>query len=138
MRKTDMAISLERLASFHHNVLKVRSDRLELIAGNLANANTPGYKARDLDFNLALKRASSGQKGLATTHQKHIDATPSIAPEIKFRVPDQPDTGDGNTVDMQVERNKFLETSMRFEASLMFLNGRFSGLKKALSGGGQQ
>lgn len=132
-----MAISLEKLAGFHHNVLQVRSDRLEVIAGNLANANTPGYKAKDIDFEMALKRANTGQKGLAMTHQKHIDVTPAHAPEIKFRVPDQPDTGDGNTVDVQVERNKFLETSMRFEASLMFLNGRFSGMKKALSGGGQ-
>lgn len=132
-----MAISLEKLTSFHHNVLNVRSQRMEILAGNLANANTPGYKAKDIDFQMALKRANSGQKGLSITHQKHIDTSPSFSPETKYRVPDQPDTGDGNTVDVQVERNNFLESSMRFEASLMFLNGRFSGMKKALSAGGQ-
>lgn len=132
-----MAINLDRLSSFHHKALEVRADRMEIIAGNLANANTPGYKAKDIDFSLAMSQANQQQKGLAVTHHKHIAATPDYAPEVKYRVPDQPDTGDGNTVDVQVERNNFLETSMRYEASLSFLSGKFSGFKKALSSGGQ-
>jgi flagellar basal-body rod protein FlgB len=57
--------------------------------------------------------------------------------EIEFRVPDQPDTGDGNTVDAQVERNNFLDNGMRYQAGIMLLNGKIKGMKKALSGGGQ-
>lgn len=66
-----MAISLEKLAGFHHNVLQVRSDRLEVIAGNLANANTPGYKAKDIDFEMALKRANTGQGAGDDTSKTH-------------------------------------------------------------------
>ena len=57
--------------------------------------------------------------------------------EIGFRIPSQPDTGDGNTVEVQRERNEFLDTSMRYQASIQFLDGKIKGMKKALSGGGQ-
>lgn len=141
-----MAINLDRLAGFHHNALQVRADKMEVIAGNLANANTPGYKAKDIDFQSAMKTAMqssaasmspSSPSSMVRTNEKHMAGGTKPRFDADFRVPDQPDTGDGNTVDVQKERNEFLENSMRYEASLMLLNGKFSGMKKALGSGGQ-
>ncbi|MBF7072325.1 flagellar basal body rod protein FlgB [Glaciecola sp. MH2013] len=132
-----MAISLDRLVGFHQKALSIRSDRMEVIAGNLANANTPGYKARDIDFNKAMKSAQYNQGSMTQTHEKHFAGKSQMQGEIEFRVPDQPDTGDGNTVDAQVERNNFLDNGMRYQAGIMLLNGKIKGMKKALSGGGQ-
>jgi len=72
---------------------------------------------------------------LVRTHENHMAGKSRMHIDTDFRIPDQPDTGDGNTVDVQKERNAFLETGMRYESGLMMLNGKFSGLKKALSGG---
>ncbi len=135
-----MALSLDRLVNVHHKALQVRTQRMEVISGNLANANTPGYKARDIDFSKAMKTAQKGQttgSDMLRTHENHMVGTSRMQSEIDFRIPNQPDTGDGNTVDAQTERNEFLETGMRYEASLMLLNGKFKGMKKALSSGGQ-
>ena len=139
-----MAISLDRLAGFHHNALKVRQEKMEVISGNIANANTPGYKARDIDFQSAMKSAMqssqsshSHSSGMIKTHENHMSGGFKSQFDADFRIPDQPDTGDGNTVDVQRERNAFLENGMRYEGSLMLLNGKFSGMKKALSSGGQ-
>jgi flagellar basal-body rod protein FlgB len=135
-----MAISLDRLVNVHHDALTVRSARMEVISGNLANANTPGYKARDIDFTKAMKSAQSAQSissssSMVKTHDNHMSGSSRINAELEFRVPTQPDTGDGNTVDSQVERNAFLETGMRYQASVMLLDGKFKGMKKALSSG---
>ena len=132
-----MAISLDRLVGFHQKALNIRSDRMEVIAGNLANANTPGYKARDIDFKKAMESANYNQQNtLVRTHDKHIAGQSQIQSEIEFRIPSQPDTGDGNTVDAQAERNAFLDNGMRYQATLMMLNGKVKGMKKALSSGG--
>lgn len=134
-----MAISLDKLVNVHHDALRVRTQKMEVISGNLANANTPGYKARDISFQKAMKSASSVQSSgsLVRTHDKHFQVQSRINNEIEYRIPDQPDTGDGNTVDVQAERNAFLDTGMRYEAGLMLLNGKFKGMKKALSSPGQ-
>jgi flagellar basal-body rod protein FlgB len=146
-----MAIDLDRLVNVHHDTLKVRSQRMEVISGNLANANTPGYKARDIDFQAAMKTAqstqslgqglkmtgSTGASNLVKTHENHLSGGSQMQSQIDFIIPNQPDTGDGNTVDVQQQRNAFLETAMRYEASLMLLNGKFKGMKKALSSGNQ-
>jgi flagellar basal-body rod protein FlgB len=131
-----MAINLDNLMGFHHKALQVRTDRMEVLAGNLANANTPGYKARDIDFQKAMKSAqqSSGQN-LTRTHDNHIKGSMQSTGELQFRIPNQPDTGDGNTVDVQIERNNFLDNGLRYQASMEFLNGKIKGMKKALSGG---
>jgi flagellar basal-body rod protein FlgB len=131
-----MAINLDKLMGFHQKAMQVRTQRMEVIAGNLANANTPGYKARDIDFKQAMKSAqqSSGQN-LARTHDNHIKGSIQGSGELKFRMPDQPDTGDGNTVDVQIERNTFLDNGLRYQAGMEFLNGKISGMKKAIKGG---
>lgn len=132
-----MAINLDRMVGFHHKAVQVRQDKMEVIAGNLANANTPGYKAKDIDFQKAMKSASYNQGVMARTHDKHLAGKSVMQSELDFRIPTQPDTGDGNTVDSQAERNAFLDTGMRYQASLMLLDGKFKGMKKALSSGGQ-
>ncbi|AXR05700.1 flagellar basal body rod protein FlgB [Salinimonas sediminis] len=132
-----MAINLNKLVGFHHQAVNIREDRMEVIAGNLANANTPGYKAKDIDFKQAMASAQGNQQSsMVRTHDKHIGGTASASPfDLQFRIPSQPDTGDGNTVEVQTERNAFLENGMRYQASLQFLDSKLKGMKKALSGG---
>lgn len=133
-----MAISLDRLVGVHHQALQVRNQRMEVISGNLANANTPGYKARDIDFSQAMKSAQSSQTNshMVKTHEQHMSGGSQMQADIEFRIPTQPDTGDGNNVDVQVERNAFLEAGMRYQAGLTLLDGKFKSMKKALSSGG--
>ena len=143
-----MAINLDKLVGFHESALKIRTERMEVISGNLANANTPGYKARDIDFNKAMQSALNegvqGQHkrngGLVRTNERHFSGNPSSVAanfDMQYRIPTQPDTGDGNTVEVQSERNRFLDNGLRYQASLEFLNGKVKGMKKALSSGGQ-
>jgi len=131
-----MAISFEKAFGIHPQSLQVRAQRAEVIASNIANADTPGYKAKGMDFKAALAQASSKQQtGMTRTNEKHFDVRMELNNGVDFRVPDQPDTGDGNTVDVQVERNLYLENSMEYQASLQFLDSKIKGLKKAITGG---
>lgn len=133
-----MAINLDRLVGFHQKALDIRNDRMEVIAGNLANANTPGYKAKDIDFQQAMSQAKLQQgQSLTRTNEKHIAGSVKGGYDIDFRVPTQPDTGDGNTVEVQKERNAFLDNGLRYQATLQFLDGKLKGMKKAVSGGGR-
>jgi flagellar basal-body rod protein FlgB len=114
----------------------LRAKRAEVIASNIANADTPGYKAKGMDFQKALAQASQKQQmGMSRTNEKHFDVRATLNDGLEFRIPNQPDTGDGNTVDVQVERNLYLENSLEYQASVQFLNGRIKGLKKAITGG---
>ena len=116
--------------------MQVRTERMEVLAGNLANANTPGYKARDINFQDAMRSAQSGRsQNLTRTHENHIKGNMQGSGEMQFRISNQPDTGDGNNVDVQVERNAFLDNGLRYQASVEFLNGKIKGMKKAISGG---
>lgn len=131
-----MAISLDKLMGFHEKAMQVRTERMEIIAGNLANANTPGYKAKDLDFQKVMQRAQfSREHNLVRTNENHLKGSMQGSGDVQFRIPNQPDTGDGNTVDVQLERNTFLDNNLRYQAGLEFLNGKIKGMKKALSGG---
>jgi len=131
-----MAISFEKAFGLHPKSLQVRAQNAEVIASNIANADTPGYKAKGMDFKAALAQAASKQQsGMSRTHEKHFDVRTESNNGVEFRIPNQPDTGDGNTVDAQVERNLYLENSMQYQASIQFLNGKIKGLKKAISGG---
>lgn len=133
-----MAISFDRALGIHPQAVLARSQRAEVLATNIANADTPNYKARDIDFSKALEQAKSSQsQRLATTHEKHFDLNiNSLEANSLYRIPNQPDTGDGNTVDMQVERSKYVQNAMEYQASINFLGGKFKGLKKALGGQG--
>ncbi|MBA6326943.1 flagellar basal body rod protein FlgB [Colwellia sp. MB02u-6] len=131
-----MAISFDKAFGIHPQGLQLRAQRAELIASNIANADTPGYKAKGMDFKAALAQAASKQQtGMTRTNEKHFDVRMELNNGVGFRVPDQADTGDGNSVDVQVERNLYLENSMEYQASLQFLNSKIKGLKKAITGG---
>jgi flagellar basal-body rod protein FlgB len=115
------------------DALALRSRRMELLASNIANAATPGFKARDLDFAGALRAATSGGP-LATSHPGHIaHAGPRPAAAPGWRVPVQPSL-DGNTVELATEQALFGENAARFQASLSFISSRIASLKAALKG----
>ncbi len=136
-----MPINLDAYLGVHAEALKIRGQRTEVLARNLANADTPGYQARDIDFRTALA-AASGASGaeapvaLHATNARHLgtaetsDASPT---NLKYRVPLAPSL-DGNTVDVQMEQAAFAENSVRFQATLTFLQARFRGLLTAITG----
>lgn len=133
-----MPISFDSALGSHDKALIVRSQRAELLASNLANSDTPGYKAKDIDFKSAMENAQASKSvansGLKVTHSNHIQvsATPASI-ETLYRIPHQSSL-DGNTVDTQMEKSAFAENALRYEASLTFLNGKFKGLITALKG----
>ena len=136
-----MPTSLDQYLGVHSAALDVRGRRTELIANNLANADTPGYKARDIDFREAMARAA-GEKTtpgvhLSTTQAGHIggaaSADASISPDLKYRTPLAPAL-DGNTVDTQLEQAAFAENAVRYQATLTFLSNKFRGLFTAITG----
>ncbi len=130
-----MAISFNNALGIHQHTVGVRERNAEVISSNIAQANTPGYKAKGLDFQKALGAATSGASiSLATTDGRHIPASMAVAGETLYRVPTQPDTGDGNTVDLDLERNLFMQNQIRHQASLDFLGGKFKNLTKAIKG----
>lgn len=116
-------------------VLALRSQRMELLAANLANADTPGFKARDIDFAAAMRAAEGSQSGLARTHARHIanDGGAGDGAEPLYRMPSQPSL-DGNTVETQREHAAFMDNAVRYQASLQFLDGRISSLRTAIRG----
>jgi flagellar basal-body rod protein FlgB len=135
-----MPFNLDAYLGVHPDALKLRSQRTEILARNLANADTPGYQARDLDFKAALAQATGSAEApvaLKTTHANQIatpiDAGGETNANLKYRVPLAPAL-DGNTVDVQMEQANFAENSVRFQATLTFLNARFRGLMTAITG----
>lgn len=133
-----MRFNLDNALGIHADALKLRARRGEILASNLANADTPGYKARDLDFKAVLGQAEIAtptSPRLARTDARHLDISANDLDdgELLYRTPLQPSL-DGNTVDTQVEKGKFAENAMQYMASLRFINGRISGLQTALRG----
>jgi flagellar basal-body rod protein FlgB len=133
-----MALSFDKALGIHADALQVRSRRLELLASNLANADTPNYKARDIDFRAALGQAQQGETvSIRRTHAAHLsDGASGLGMEPQYRVPNQPSL-DGNTVDPQLEQAAFSQNAVQYQASLDFLNARFRGLRNALGGDSQ-
>ena len=129
------SINFANALGIHDAAIRVRADRAEVLANNLANADTPGFKARDFDFKTALRNEQVSQSsiGMAATHQGHIQGAPSANQELMYRTPSQPSI-DGNTVDTQIEQALFARNSLDYNASFEFLNGKFKGLKSAIRG----
>jgi flagellar basal-body rod protein FlgB len=113
----------DSLFGVHGKALALRSQRLSLLASNIANASTPGYKARDIDFDAALKEATEKNNG---TDQAAKDA-------MGYRIPLQPSM-DGNTVELSTEQSLFAENAVKYQTTLSFLEGRISTLTRALKG----
>ncbi|QBQ54602.1 flagellar basal body rod protein FlgB [Nitrosococcus wardiae] len=130
-----MSISFDSALGIHPYALSLWSRRAELLAANLANADTPDYKARDIDFKTALQQAQGTALPLQVTHAKHLPSAAGQLPggEALYRVPLQASI-DGNTVDSQVEHGKFMQNALQYQASLHFLSGSFKGLRSALKG----
>jgi flagellar basal-body rod protein FlgB len=137
-----MPLNLDAYLGVHADALKLRSQRTEVLARNLANADTPGYQARDIDFKAALAQISGAggvdaPVALKTTHTNQIatavDASGETTANLKYRVPMAPAL-DGNTVDVQMEQANFAENSVHFQATLTFLNARFRSLMTAITG----
>jgi len=130
-----MAINFDKALGLHPQALMLRENRAEVLASNLANADTPGYKARDMDFQALLKQQSQINSGsLETTHSGHLLPDQyQLSGELLYRTPQQA-TLDGNTVEDQIEQAKYGENALQYQASLRFINGRFSGLLTAIKG----
>jgi flagellar basal-body rod protein FlgB len=129
-----MANIIDQAFGIHGQAIPLRAERAQVLAANLANADTPGFKARDVDFKQALQAANGAKSQLEITNASHIGSLDQGAEtQLRFRVPLQPSL-DGNTVDVATEQAAFSENSNRYLASLTFLNGRIRGLMTALRG----
>ena len=113
----------DTLFGVHGKALALRSQRLNLLASNIANAATPGYKARDIDFDAALKAAT--QKGGSTMN--------AMEDAMGYRVPLQPSM-DGNTVELSTEQTLFAENAVKYRTTLSFLEGRINTITRSLKG----
>ncbi|MEJ2419847.1 MAG: flagellar basal body rod protein FlgB [Exilibacterium sp.] len=132
-----MSISFEKALGIHATALKLRAQRAALLADNLANVDTPNFKARDINFQDLLKRQTAHQApafAMVSTHKKHrVEAAAATRDEVLYRIPQQPSI-DGNTVEEQVEHAEFTKNVLAYQASFRFLDGRFKGLKTAIKG----
>jgi len=134
-----MPTSIDAYLGIHTRALTLESRRTELLANNLANADTPGFKARDLDFRSALSAAgATGTPAVALRatdagHQGTAAAATEPAGDLKYRVPMAPAL-DGNTVDAQLEQSAFAENAVRYQATLTFINSKLRALMTAITG----
>jgi len=140
---------LSQTLDFNASALLLRSERSRVLAGNIANADTPHFKARDFNFQQALANATGVHMGAVAssvsaavsvaqpvrTHQGHLSANgvSPHAPTLLYRTPTQ-SALDANTVDLDVERSNFAENSVRYEAGLRFLNGQIRTLLSSING----
>jgi flagellar basal-body rod protein FlgB len=118
----------------HTQAALLRARRAEVLAANLANADTPNYQARDLDFSSVLANELDASQ-LATTNPGHLElgSPRDFGAELVYRTPAQASL-DQNTVDVQAERAAFLDNALRYEASLRFLDSRLKGIVNAFRG----
>lgn len=134
-----MPFNIDAALGIHPQALVLRARRAEVLAANLANSDTPNYKARDLDFRATLMGAQARMDGgalpLASTDASHLQADSTALPgaALLYRVPSQPSI-DGNTVDSQVEYSQFAQNAIQYQASLTFLNSRIRTLMSAIRG----
>jgi flagellar basal-body rod protein FlgB len=137
---THMPLSLDSYLGVQQDALKVQSKRMEVLAKNLANVDTPNYKAQDIDFKTALAQAGSPGAALplATTTSNQIGNSATTGDidtsgALKYRVPLAPSL-DGNTVDAQMEQAAFADNTVRYQATLTFLTGSLKELMTAITG----
>lgn len=129
-----MAISFSTALGLHPAALELKARRAEILANNIINSDTPGFKSRDLDFHGLLLGMTQRHLDLKQTHPAHVGSI-AAGPDgdLLYRVPLQPSI-DGNSVDAQFEEAAFTRNALQFQASLTFLNGRFRGLIAAIRG----
>ena len=133
-----MSLNFDRALGLHEKALAFRADRAAVLSSNIANADTHGFKARDLAFASVLEARQGGADKtvhMARTHAAHLQMEGFIdqAAGLRYRTPHQPSI-DGNTVEVQAEQARYTENAIDFQASFTFLNGKFKGLMTALRG----
>ena len=134
-----MINSIEKAFAFDEKALALRDYRQQMLASNIANADTPNYKAVDVDFAKAMQTAgarSGGALPLTQTSSLHLQSTRSnglagVTPQFRSAV--QPSI-DGNTVDTHIEQAQFSENALRYMASLQFMNGKIKDMQLAIKG----
>jgi len=133
-----MINKLDKELNFHHQALSLRAARQELLSSNVANADTPNFKAKDIDFASVLHEKLSlttnlNKVNLNTTSPTHINSAAQgvFGDNILYRVPLQP-SADGNTVDMDMERTRFADNAIKYDASITFINNEFRNLTSAM------
>lgn len=137
-----MRNKLDDAFNFQQQAINILSRRQDVLASNIANADTPGFQARDIDFSQQLKRAVDNTApmkpsvSLSMTANTHMAGKPMRAnnDELLYRIPDQP-SADGNTVDMDRERINFTDNAMKYQSGLTFLGGDIKKMMAALSQG---
>jgi len=136
-----MAIGMDNVFGVHEAALRLRAERTQLLANNIANADTPGFKARDIDFSAALKSATdagTGAESIKTTNAKHMGLEGSMGAALAsdfmmFRTPQQASL-DGNTVETHIEQAAFSRNAMEYQATLKFFEGKSKSLISAFKG----
>ena len=134
---------LDQTLRFHQTALNLRAQRQELLASNIVNADTPNYKARDIDFSKALQSAltrsvpapaSGGMTKTAAAHLAGANTPGAIGGAPLMYRTGQQGSIDGNTVEMDVERNQFTDNALRYEAGITLINAQIKGLLTAIQG----
>ncbi len=131
---------LDNALRFHQDALSLLSRRQEVLASNIANADTPDYLARDIDFSAKLQQATArnqavnGPVNLTRTSAAHIPAVAHHDVELLYRVPDQP-AADGNTVNMDRERINFADNNIKYQSELTFLGGEIKKMMNVINQG---
>ena len=134
-----MINKLDEALNFQQTALSLRAARQELLASNIANADTPNYKAIDIDFAKALQNALAGAAAelpAVKTSPMHLEENSGgsiLGAPVMYRKPVQP-SADGNTVDMDAERAQFADNALRYEASVVFINAKLKGILAAIQG----
>ena len=129
------ALGFNNSLGIHPTALLTRAERSEILANNLANSDTPGFKARDMDFKAVLQGQTSQRSSVAVskTDNRHLSGVGFTDYDLMYRHPNQPAI-DGNTVDDNYEHSEFTKNSMAYNASFEFLNKKFKGLTAAIKG----
>ncbi|WED43975.1 flagellar basal body rod protein FlgB [Legionella cardiaca] len=129
-----MALDLDKYLGIHAKALVLRDQRSSQIAMNLANVNTPNYKAQDLDFKDALSQVMTGSsQEMVVDKPNHIVGQSDFDKQLKYRTPSHV-TLDGNTVDKNLEATEFARNALSYQASLTFLDGKIKSMITALKG----
>lgn len=124
---------MDSILGIHENALLFRARRMDVLAANLANADTPQYKARDMEFASVLDGVGADAR-LAVTNSRHISSNPiANSAELKYRIPHQPSL-DGNTVESDLELARYAENAVSYQASLLFAGDRIQTMRAALAG----
>lgn len=129
------ALGFDNSLGIHPTALTTRAERSEVLANNLSNSDTPGFKARDFDFQAILRGEQEQRKsvGVNRTNERHLAGRATTESTLDYRVPHQPAI-DGNTVDPHYEHSEFTKNALDYNASFEFLNSKFNGLTNALRG----